>query len=124
MNVVAQVAAIATGLSLVTVFVLESFLFRRRELYPIFLIEPGEEAAVRLWTVNQGFYNLCFGIAALGGVALVDLGYETVGQTLVVFTAASMIVLGLVLYFSEHRLWLSAIGQCLPSAVVLVAMAV
>ncbi|MGH3334035.1 MAG: DUF1304 family protein [Nocardioidaceae bacterium] len=123
MNAVAQIAAITMGLILVTVFVCESFLFRRRELYPFFLIEPGEEAAVRLWTVNQGFYNLCFGIAALGGVALVDLGYETVGQTLVVFTAVSMIVLGVVLFFSERRLWRSTILCCLPPTVLLVALA-
>ena len=124
MNLLTQIAALFMGLSLVVVFVLESFLYRRQELHPIFLIEPGEEAAVRLWVVNQGFYNFFFGVAALGGVVLARLGEEVVGTTLVVFTCASMLVSGIVLYVTERRLWRSSILQATPPAVALVALAV
>jgi putative membrane protein len=121
MNVFAQVMAVLVGSTLVVVGILESFFYRRPELYPIFLIRPEDVPAVRLWTVNQGFYNLCFGVAAIGGVVTLHLGDPTVGRTLVLFACASMVVLGAVLFFSERRLWLSALGQSLPSLAVLVA---
>lgn len=124
MNAVAQVAAVATGLSLVVVFVMESFFFRSPALHRFFLIEPGEEQAVRLWAVNQGFYNLYFGVAAIAGVVLVHLGEAAVGTALVLFTMASMFLAGLVLYVTEPRLWLSTIWSCLPPGVALVALAV
>ena len=124
MNLVTQTAALAMGVSLVVVFVLESFLYRRRELHPIFLIEPGQEAAVRLWVVNQGFYNLFFGTAAITGVALARVGEEEVGTALVVLTSISMAISGLVLYVTERRLWRSSIAQALPPSVALAALAV
>jgi putative membrane protein len=124
MNLVTQVSAVVMGVSLVVVFVLESFLCHRRELHPIFLIEPGQEATVRLWVVNQGFYNFFFGAAAITGVALVRLGHEEVGTALVVFTCISMAISGLVLFVTERRLWRSSIAQALPPAVALGALAV
>ena len=124
MNLVTQIAAVFMGVTLMAVFVLESFFYRRPELHSIFLIEPGQEATVRLWVVNQGFYNFCFGVAALAGVVLAGVGEEAVGASLVVFTSASMIVSGTVLYVTERRLWRSSIAQALPPAVALVALAV
>jgi putative membrane protein len=124
MNLVTQVAAVFMGVTLLVVFVLESFLYRRRELHPLFLIEPGEEAVVRLWVVNQGFYNLCFGVAALAGVVIARAGYDEVGTALVVFTSASMLLSGLVLLATERRLWANSIAQALPPAVALVALAI
>jgi putative membrane protein len=120
MNAFAQVMAVLVGLTLVVVGILEIF-YRRPELYPIFLIRPEDVPAVRLWAVNHGFYNQCFGIAAIGGVATLHLGNPTAGRTLVLFVCASMVFLGGVLFFSERRLWLSALGQSLPSLAVLVA---
>lgn len=124
MNPVTQVAAVFMGVTLVVVFVLESFLYRQPRLHAIFLIEPGQEAAVRLWVVNQGFYNLFFGSAALTGVALARAGNEDVGTALVVFTSVSMLVSGLVLAVTEHRLWRSSILQGLPPTVALVGLAI
>jgi putative membrane protein len=118
-NAFAQVLTILVGLTLVVVGILESFFFRRPELYPIFLIRPQDVAAVRLWTINQGFYNLCFAAAAIGGIVILHLGDPAVGRTLVLFTCASMVFLGGVLLVSERRLWRSAIGQAVPPLVVL-----
>jgi putative membrane protein len=103
--------------------VLESFLYRQPRFHAIFLIEPGQEAAVRLWVVNQGFYNLFFGLAAIAGVVLARTGNEDVGTALVVFTSASMVISGIVLAVTEHRLWRSSILQATPPAVALVALA-
>jgi putative membrane protein len=124
MNLVTQIAAVFMGVALVVVFVLESFFYRRPELHSIFLIEPGQEATVRLWVVNQGFYNLFFGAAALAGVALASFGRVDVGTALVVFTCASMAISGAVLFVTERRLWRSSIAQALPPSVALVALAV
>jgi hypothetical protein len=52
MNAFTQVMAVLVGLTLVVVGILESFFYRRPELYPIFLIRPEDVPAVRLWTVN------------------------------------------------------------------------
>jgi putative membrane protein len=124
MNLVTQIVAVIMGVTLVVVFVLESFFYRRPELHSIFLIEPGQEATVRLWVVNQGFYNLFFGVAALTGVALASFGRVDVGTALVVFTCASMAISGAVLFVTERRLWRSSIAQALPPSVALVALAV
>jgi putative membrane protein len=124
MNLVTEVAAVFMGVTLIVVFVLESFFYRRPELHSIFLIEPGQEATVRLWVVNQGFYNLFFGVAALSGVALAGFGWQDVGTALVVFTCASMAISGAVLFVTERRLWRSSIAQALPPSVALVALAV
>jgi putative membrane protein len=124
MNAVTQIVAVFMGVTLVVVFVLESFFYRRPELHSIFLIEPGQEATVRLWVVNQGFYNLFFGLAALTGVALARFGQADAGTALVVFTSLSMAVSGVVLFVTERRLWRSSIAQALPPGVALAALAV
>jgi len=124
MNLATQIAAVFMGVTLMTVFVLESFFYRRPELHSIFLIEPGQEATVRLWVVNQGFYNSFFGVAAIAGVVLARVGQEDIGTTLVVFTSVSMIISGMVLLVTERRLWRSSIAQALPPTVALAALAV
>ncbi len=124
MNGVAQVLAVLVGVTLVVMFVLEVFFHGRRALYPIFLIRPADVPAVRMWAVNVGCYNLCYGIGALVGVAMLQWGDVDVGRALVLFTCASHVFLGLVLFLSERRLWLSALGESLPAlAVVVLALA-
>ena len=87
MNLVTQIAAVFMGVTLMTVFVLESFFYRRPELHPIFLIEPGQEATVRLWVVNQGFYNSFFGVAAIAGVVVCALALSYAAQMILMTTS-------------------------------------
>jgi putative membrane protein len=121
MNTVAQILAVLLGVMLIGVGILESFLYANPRLFPIFRIRPEDRRAVRLWTVNQGFYNMVFGVGAILGVILVNTGQETVGRTLVLFTAASHVILGIVLVVSEPKLWLSGVGQAGVAAAVLIA---
>ena len=121
MNVAAQVLAVLLGLMLMVVGILESFLYRNPRLYPIFRIRPEDQRAVRLWAVNQGFYNMVFGVGAILGVILVNAGQEVAGRSVVLFTAASHVVLGIVLVASEPKLWRGAAGQSGVAALVLVA---
>ncbi|HYI33881.1 MAG TPA: DUF1304 family protein [Glaciibacter sp.] len=121
MNVVAQVLAVLVGLTLIAVGVLEAFFYRNQRFHSIFLIEPRDTAAVRLWTMNVGFYNIVWGLAILAGVVILNVGDPVVGRTLVYLVCIAHVILGIVLAFVEPRLWRNAAGQAsLPLLVILV----
>lgn len=121
MSAFAQVLALLVSLVLIVMWVLETFFHDRQSLYPIFLIEPQDVPAVRMWAVNVGFYNLCFGLAGLLGLLLLHVGDPAVGRALVLVVCASHVLLGVVLFVSERRLWLSALGESVPALAVVVA---
>jgi putative membrane protein len=121
MNVVAQILAVLAGLAHVAVFVLESLLLRRPQVYRLFLIRAEDVAAVRLWAANQGFYNLFLAAGAIGGVVTLHAGNATVGRTLALFACACMAAAGIVLFLTERRLWRGAIAQAVPPLIVLAA---
>jgi putative membrane protein len=120
-NAVAQVLAVLDGILLIGVGIVESFFYRDRRFYPFFRIREEDQAAVRVWAVNQGFYNMVFGVGLLLGVVLVNTGAGTAGRTLVLFAAACHVVLGIVLIVSEPRLWRGGVAQSGLAALVLIA---
>lgn len=122
MSIPVQVLAVITGLVLITVGLLEAFRYKDQRLHPIFLIKPEDTAAVRLWTVNVGFYNIVWGLFGIAGVVLANLGEVTAGRTTVALMCIAHFILGIVLIVSEPRLWISGIGQSLFPAVILVLM--
>jgi uncharacterized membrane protein len=123
MNKVAQVLAALEALTLLTVGVMEAFFYRSPELYAIFLIEPGEYDAVRLWTVNVGFYNIFMGIGLIVALVFVNTGRVVVGRTIVLYTSALHVLLGITLVITEPQLWVSAIGEAgLAMAVILAVL--
>lgn len=123
MNVLVQILAALEGLVLIGVGSLEAFQYHNQRLYPIFRIRPADTAAVRLWVVNQGFYNIVWGVGLLVGLLLVNMGNVTVGSTMVIFTCVAHVILGVVLGVSEPKLARSALGQAgLPFVVVLLAV--
>lgn len=120
MTRLAKILAGLEALTLVIIGVLETFFFRSPVLHPIFLIEPDEHEAVDLWTTNVGVYNMLMGIAIVIGLVLVRRGRVDAGRTLVLAISAMHVVLGISLFVTEPRLWLSAIGEFgLALAVVL-----
>lgn len=119
MSTAAQVLALVIAFMLVVVFVMESFLYRHPRLYPLFLTKPGDFDAIRLWTVNLGFYNLTTAVALVAGVVLAWTGYEAQGQALVVFTAAQHVFLAVVLLFTQRKLWLNTLMEGVPAAILL-----
>jgi putative membrane protein len=124
MNAVAQVLAVLVGLTLITVGVLECFFYRNQRFHSIFLVRPADYDAVRLWIVNVGAYNMLMGLTCLLGVAIVNLGDETIGRTLVLAVCAMHVVLGVTLLVTERRLWRNALGEAiLPLAVIILTMA-
>ena len=119
MSTAAQVLAIVIAVMLASVWLMESFFYRNPRLYPLFLLERRDFAAVRLWIVNLGFYNLTTGIALALGVVLARSGHVPQGEALVAFTAGQHMFLALVLLATERRLWLNALLEGVPAAVLL-----
>ena len=119
MSTATQILAVAIAVMLASVWLMESFFYRNRRLYPMFLLEPRDFAAVRLWIVNLGFYNLTTGIALAVGVVLARSGHVPQGEALVAFTAAQHVFLALVLLATERRLWRNTLLEGVPAAVLL-----
>lgn len=124
MNTVAQVLAALMALTLIVIGVLETFFFRSPELYPIFLIEPGEYDAVALWTRNVGVYNVLMGIAVVIGLVLVRRGQVAAGRALVLAFSAMHVVLGITLVISAPELWLSGLSEAGLALAVVIAILV
>ncbi|MFD3399932.1 DUF1304 family protein [Kribbella sp. NPDC058693] len=120
MSTAAQVLAIVIAVMLTAVFVMESILYRHPKLYPLFLTKPTDFDAVRLWTVNLGWYSLTTAAALVIGVVLAANGHESAGNALVTFTAAQHTFLAVVLVISERRLWFNALLEGIPAAVLLI----
>ena len=54
-------------------------------------------AAVRLWTIDLGFYNLLWGLVLIAGVFIAASGRTAIGETIIVFTCIAHVILGVVL---------------------------
>jgi putative membrane protein len=119
MSTAAQVLAVAIAVMLGVVFVMESFLYRHPKLYPMFLTKPGDFDAVRLWTVNLGFYNLTTAAALVVGVVLVQTDHLPQGEALIIFTAAQHTFLAVVLVMTQPKLWLNTLLEGVPAGVLL-----
>lgn len=111
MNVVAQVLAVIVGLMLVAVGLLEVFFYRDQRFHRIFLIDPANVAAVRLWTVNVGFYNILMGLGTWVGVVLANTGPVAAGVGIVWFVCVCHFILGFTLAATEPKLWKSTLGE-------------
>jgi putative membrane protein len=98
---------------------MESFLYRHPKLYPMFLTKPGDFDAVRLWTVNLGFYNLTTAAALVVGVVLVQTDHLPQGEALIIFTAAQHTFLAVVLVMTQPKLWLNTLLEGVPAGVLL-----
>ena len=121
MNLVSQIIAGATALALIGVGLLEIFFHGNRRFYWLFLIKPEDVAAVRMWAMNIGAYNIAFGLGIASGLWMVNFsGNAAGGSAIVIFCCASQFILGIWLWITEKRLLLSAIGQALIPGLVVV----
>jgi putative membrane protein len=120
MSTAAQVLAVVIAVVLTVVFVMEAILYRNPRLYPMFLTKPGDLDAVRMWTVNMGWYNLTTAAALVAGVVLVQTDHLAQGQALMVFTAAQHTFMAVVLVISQPKLWLNSLMEGVPAAVLVI----
>ncbi|WP_427130727.1 DUF1304 family protein [Pseudarthrobacter sp. S9] len=109
-----QVLGVVFGVLLISVGILESFFIRDQRLHRLVLVDAEDTDTVRLWTFNLGFYNVIWGIGAIVGALMLGGGAAAAGRTLLLVTCVGHVVLGIILYLSERRLWASAIAEALP----------
>lgn len=122
MTLAAYIVAFLIGLVLIAVGIAEAFFFRDQRFHKLFLIRPDDVRAVRLWTVNLGFYNMVWGLGLIAGVLIAAAGNTAAGEAIILFASIAHVILGAVLWFSERRLWQSALSQSLPPLVVIILL--
>ena len=121
MNLLSQIFAGTTALALAGVGILEIFRHGDRRFYRIFLIQPEDVPAVRMWAMNVGAYNIAFALGIASGLWMVNFsGNAASGSAIVLFCCASQFILGIWLWITEKRLLTSAIGQALGPGLALV----
>jgi putative membrane protein len=105
--------AILASLIHVYIFVLESLLWTTPKVRALFSTSKTQAELSKSLAFNQGFYNLFLAIAGITGVGLVIAGSNTIGLTLIVSAASSMVLAASVLGLSDNTKIRSAIVQAL-----------
>lgn len=129
LQVVAVVAAGVAALLHIAFFVLESVLFRRpigRRLFGV--RTDNDSSSLRLFAVNQGFYNLGLAIVVIVGVVLIavddtSLGGSAVGSAVIVAGCSVMALAGGALAVTApRRMAPVALAQGIPPLIAIVAI--
>ena len=117
-------AGLAAGIH-VLIFVLESVLFARPAVWRRFGVRSqGDADTIRMWALNQGFYNLFLALGVVAGLIAVALGHRAVGVALVALATASMAGAGVVLLATGGSRFLRAAAmQAAPPLLALAALA-
>ena len=103
-------------------FVLESVLLGKPEFQKRLKVKPEERDAVRMWALNQGFYNLMLAAAVVAGVVARMNGQPELGAGLLYGACSTMVGAGVVLFLSAPHMRGPALMQALPPALALGAM--
>ena len=111
---------LTAGFFHVYVFILESINWLKPKTWKKFGL-PSQEVAkvIQPMAFNQGFYNLFLAVGILVG-ALIAIAHESVGFTLMLFAASSMVGAGVVLFLSSKRSRRGALLQALPPLIGIV----
>lgn len=105
-----QVLGVVFGVLLITVGIVESFVMRDYRRDRLFIDPDGAEPA-RLRTFNLGFYNVIWGIGALTGALMLGGADAIAGQSVLLVICVAHLGLGLIMFFSERRLWVLAVAE-------------
>ena len=117
-------AALVAGVLHVVIFCAESLWWTKPAVYKGFLMTAEQAETTRLLAFNQGVYNLMLAVAALGGLLLWAMDYETVGLTLAAFGCLSMVVAAIALLGSAPKLKRGAAAQGAPALIFLILLLV
>ena len=124
MTALIQVLGLVFGVLLISVGMMECSFIRDQRRHRFFLTEP--DGIETLWrgTLNFGFYNVIWGTGAIAGALLLGGADDSAGQSVLLFTCVAHVVLGLILYLSERRLWGSALAEAvLPLVITVLVLA-
>src|SRR5688572_26704831 len=104
---------------------MESVLFTRPAVWRVFGVPSQRDAdTIRMWALNQGFYNLFLALGTVAGMIAVALDHRAVGVALIAFGAAAMTAAGVVLVAAGGAKFLRAASiQAVPPVVALAALA-
>jgi putative membrane protein len=117
MNAASQVFVALAGVLHLGIFVMESVLFGRPQVWRRFLISSQADAdTARPWALNQGFYNLFLALGALGGLVF---GGDR-GHAIALFACGCMALAGVVLVVTDRRMFRAAVMQAVPPILALV----
>lgn len=117
MNAASQVFVALAGVLHLGIFVMESVLFGRPQVWRRFLISSQADAdTARPWALNQGFYNLFLALGALGGLVF---GGDR-GHAIALFACGCMALAGVVLVVTDRRMLRAAAMQAVPPILALV----
>jgi len=109
------VALVAAGLAAgihVLIFVMESVLFARPVVWRRFGVASRADAGtVRMWALNQGFYNLFLAVVTVVGIVAIALGHNGIGAALVFAGVGSMLAAAVVLLASSPDKARAAVTQ-------------
>lgn len=128
MTAVTLIGLVLAGMSAtlhVAFFVLESVLFRLPAGRRVFGVRAeNDSAALRLFAVNQGIYNLALAIVVFIGIVLVALDPTSIaGVAVTVAGCAVMTVAGAALALTAPRRTLPiAFAQGIPPLIAIVAL--
>lgn len=106
----------------VYIFVLESLTWTSDRARAVFGTTREEAETTRALAFNQGFYNLFLAVVTVVGIAALAGGRTTVGATLVLTGAGSMVAAGLVLLLSSPGKARAALVQLAPPLLGIVAL--
>lgn len=95
-------------------FIVESFLLQNVKNSHLLKIKPSDHQAIKVWAFNQGFYNLALALQMIIGLMYVLKGEPKTAGLLVGLSGLTMIMAGVVLFFSAPQLRRGALMQILP----------
>lgn len=101
-------------------FYVESVLFQKKGGHKVLKTKESDHEAVKLWAMNQGFYNLFLALGMILGLYFVLKLQVGLAGALTGFSAASMVGAGLVLWITAPHLKRAALVQILPPLLGLV----
>lgn len=102
------------GLLHIGFFVFESILFQNPKMAKRLRMSEHEHRAVKLWAYNQGFYNLALGLGTFVGLYFVLKFQVIIAGTILSFCGFTMVMAGVVLWFSAPDWRKSALVQAIP----------
>lgn len=95
-------------------FILESILFQKKGGHKYFKVRPEHHEAIKPWAFNQGFYNLFLAVGMLIGLYYVNQLEIRAAGAMVSFCGLSMVIAGIVLFFTDKKMRRGALIQMVP----------
>ena len=115
---------LTSGFFHIYIFILESITWLKPKTWKAFGLPSQDIAAViQPMAFNQGFYNLFLAVGILVG-SFIAITNQTIGFTMMLFAAASMVGAGVVLFFSVKRSRSAALLQAVPPLIGIICTAI